>query len=126
MYSVEEFEKSINLKENADNFRSQLLSRLGAYSLDNPGKKFKYVEVFPNLSDRLQESFREEQKKVIQVISRNLVFFEAEMVGDENATPLSKDNRALIEGVIENLHKKYGHSKPGALTLTKALIKERY
>tara|TARA_Y100000782_G_scaffold97334_1_gene110005 strand:- start:181565 stop:183790 length:2226 start_codon:yes stop_codon:yes gene_type:complete len=126
MYSIEEFEKSINLKENADNFRSQLLSRLGAYSLDNPGRSLTYVEVFPNLSDRLQESFREEQKKVIQVISRNLVFFEAEMVGDENETPLSKDNREMIAKVIDNLHHKYGHSKQGALTLTKALIKERY
>ncbi len=126
MYSIEEFEKSIKLNEGAENFRYQLLSRLGAYSLDNPGKKLTYVDVFPNLSDRLQESFRDEQKKVIQIISRNIVFFEAEMVDDENQTPLSKDNRALIEKVVTNLHTKYGHSKQGALTLMKTLIKDRY
>lgn len=126
-YAITEFEKSINLNENAEAFRSQLLSRLGAYSLDNPGKKLVYQDVFPNLNDKLQESFRMEQKKVIQVLSRNIVFYEAEQTDKEaNNTPLSKDNRALIEKVITNLHEKYGHSRQGALTLVKALIKERY
>ena len=128
MYSIEEFEKSINLNESADNFRSQLLSRLGAYSLDNPGKDLVYQEVFPNLSDKLQESFRAEQKKVIQVISRNIVFYEAELIEKDSMknSPLSQENRDLIETVIVNLHEKHGHSKRGAVTVLKALIKERY
>ncbi len=126
MYVVEEFEKSINLKEDAVKFRSQLISRLGAYSLDNPGKKLEYVEVFPNLSEKLQESFRDEQKKTIQIISRNIVFYEAELTNKDDATPLSKENRKLIDNVIEALHTKYGHSKEGALMVMKALIKERY
>lgn len=126
MYIIDEFEKSINLKEDAKNFRSQLISRLGAYSLDNPGQKFQYVRVFPNLSEKLQESFREEQKKVIKVIARNIVFYEAELVNNEDATPLSKENRILIDNVMQSLHTKYGHSKEGAIMITKALIKERY
>jgi len=128
MYTIEEFEKSINLKEDANKFRSALLSRLGAYSLDYPGKELIYTEVFPNLSEKLQESFREEQKKVIQVISRNLVFFEAELAEDDSsqATPLSKENRELIRRVVDKLSDKYGHSKEGAITIMKALIKDRY
>lgn len=127
MYSIEEFEKSINLKEDASKFRSQLLSRLGAYSLDNPGANLEYVKVFPNLSEKLQESFREEQKKVIQVISRNVVFYEAEMLDKENkGSPLSRENRELIDNVLNALHKNYGHSKEGAITIMKTLIKERY
>ena len=127
MYSIEEFEKSINLKEEATKFRSQLLSRLGAYSLDNPGTGLEYTRVFPNLAEKLQESFREEQKKVIQVISRNLVFYEAELFDKEDkGTPLSKENRELIDNVLNALHTEYGHSKEGAITIMKALIKERY
>ncbi len=126
MYIIDEFEKSINLKEDAKKFRSQLISRLGAYSLDNPGKKFEYIHVFPNLSEKLQESFRDEQKKVIQIISRNIVFYEAELVNKDDATPLSKENRILIDNVIQSLHTKYGHSKEGAVMVIKELIKERY
>ncbi len=127
MYIIEEFEKSINLKEDASKFRSQLLSRLGAYSLDNPGTKLEYVKVFPNLAEKLQESFRDEQKKVIQIISRNIVFYEAEITDSESkGTPLSKENRELIDNVVNELHTKYGHSKEGALTVMKALIKDRY
>jgi serine protein kinase len=128
MYSIEEFEKSINLNEAPENFRSQLLSRLGAYSLDNPGKKLVYQDVFPNLSDKLQESFRAEQKKVIQVISRNVVFYEAELIEKDSMSnsPLSKENRDQIEVVLDNLQKNHGHSKLGAITVLKALIKERY
>lgn len=128
IYSIEEFEKNINLKEEAVKFRSQLLSRLGAYSLDNPGMKLEYVKVFPNLSEKLQESFREEQKKTIQIISRNIVYYEAELTekDETKGTPLSKDNRVLIDNVLNALHTKYGHSKEGAITVIKALIKERY
>jgi predicted Ser/Thr protein kinase len=128
IYAIEEFEKSINLNEEAENFRSQLLSRLGAYSLDNPGKGLTYQKVFPNLSDKLQESFRGEQKKVIQVVSRNIVFFEAELAEKDSManSPLSQENRDLIETILTNLHKNYGHSKMGAITVLKALIKERY
>jgi predicted Ser/Thr protein kinase len=128
VYIIEEFEKSINLKEDATKFRSALISRLGAYSLDNPGKGLVYTDVFPNLSEKLQESFREEQKKVIQIISRNLVFYEAELVDeDENgATPLSNDNRVLIDKIVDALQNKYGHTKEGAITVMKALIKDRY
>ncbi len=128
IYSIEEFEKNINLKEDATKFRSQILSRLGAYSLDNPGLKLEYVKVFPNLSDKLQESFREEQKKTIQIISRNIVFYEAELTEKDSkkGTPLSKDNRELIDNILNALHTKYGHSKEGAIAVIKALIKERY
>ena len=126
-YFIKEFESNINLKEKPDGFRSHLLSKLGAYSLDNPGRDIIYTEVFPELTEKLQESFRNEQKKVIQVISRNLVFFESEIKQEEtNNTPLSKENRELIEGVLNNLQEKYSYSLNGAVTVLKQNIKERY
>jgi serine protein kinase len=126
-YRIEEFEKSINLKEKADDFRSSLLSKIGAYSLDNPGAAISYVDVLPELSSRLQESFRIEQKKVIEVIARNLVFYESELSDDDAInTPMSRENRQQIESVVENLCQKYQYSRNGAISLIKALIKERY
>lgn len=128
-YFIKEFETAINLREDAANFRSLILSKLGAYSLDNPGKVLVYTEVFPDLVDRLQESFRAEQKKVILNISRNIVFFEAEYaqkVKPSQASPLSPENRTLILGVLKNLHERFGYNEEASLSLLKFIIKERY
>ncbi len=127
-YFIKEFESSINLKEEAKAYRSILLSKLGAYSLDNPGKAIVYTQVFPDLVDRLQESFRIEQKKVIVNISKNIVFYEAESIKNDNnlATPLSEENRKQIKMVIKNLEEKFGYNFDSAMNLVKFLIKERY
>ena len=128
IYRVEEFEKSINLKEKAEDFRSNLLSKIGAYSLDHPGEDISYVDVLPELSNLLRESFRSEQKKVIQIISRNLVFFESEISNKKDSinTPMSRENREQIEQVVSKLCTKFHYSKNGAISLIKVLIKERY
>lgn len=126
-YFIKEFENNISLKEDAEKFRSHLLSKVGAYSLDNPGKPISYVTVFKDLVQRLKESFRLEQKKVIETIAKNVVYYEAELNDEEQKrTPLSKEVRAQIEKIFANLQKKYGYSHNGALTLLKLVIKERY
>lgn len=128
-YFIKEFESSIGLKEEAVNFRSHLLTKLGAYSLDNPGKAIVYTNVFPDLVDRLQESFRVEQKKVILSLSKNIVYYEAELsktIDPHKGTPLTEDNRKLIESVLHNLQTKFGYSKLGAISSLKFIIKERY
>ncbi|PIP90529.1 MAG: hypothetical protein COW01_10515 [Bdellovibrionales bacterium CG12_big_fil_rev_8_21_14_0_65_38_15] len=129
-YFIKEFEQSISLKEDVSKFRSHLISKLGAHYLDNPGKPINYSEVFPDLVRRLQESFRSEQKKVIETISRNLVFFEAELSGkkqgDEVSTPLSEENRKQIHQVVNNLVSNFKYTTSGAIRLLQFLIKERY
>lgn len=127
-YFIKEFESNINLKEDAVSFRSHLISKLGAWYLDHPKKAIVYNEVFPDVVTRLQESFRNEQKKVINNLSNNLVYFMAEMEDETKQTHinLSKDERKQIETVIENLKTKYGYSQKGALELIEFIIKERY
>lgn len=127
-YFIKEFETNINLKEDVDKFRSHLISKLGAYSLDNPGKEITYSGVFESLAEKLKESFRTEQKKVIQVLSRNINFYESELHDEEKkkSSPLSTENRDQIDKVIENLQEKFGYSQQGAMSVLKVIIKERY
>lgn len=127
-YFIKEFESSISLKEDPKSFRSHLMAKLGAYSLDNPGKKISYCKVFPDLVDKLREAFREEQRKHILNISKNLVYFEPER-GREAEAPavlLSQDDQKLIMAVVENLMTKFHYSKNTAISLLKTLLKERY
>lgn len=128
-YFIKEFESAIGLKEDPKTYRSLLISKLGASFLDNPGRPIVYTDVFPDLVDRLQESFRIEQKKVIVAISKNLMFFEAEFSKDidtTHGTPLSDENRKQIRGVLKSLEIRYGYKEGAAMSLLKFLIKEKY
>ncbi len=127
-YFIKEFEANINLKEEPVAFRSHLISKLGAWYLDNPKQQIVYKTVFPDVVSRLQESFRNEQKKVIRNISQNLVYFQAEMNDSKNKMPqnLAKEDRGQIQAVLENLTTKFGYSQKGAFELIQFMIKERY
>jgi predicted Ser/Thr protein kinase len=134
-FFVKEFEANINLKEDATKYRSHLISALGAYSLDNPGTDIVYRDVFPDVIKKLQESFRNDQKKMIKTISKNLVYFETELTKTDAedttqegpvATPMSEENRKQLETITSNLQQKFGYSQNGALAILKAVIKERY
>lgn len=128
-FFIKEFEQAIALKEDPKTYRSLLISKLGAYYLDNPKKTIVYTTVFPDLVDRLQESFRIEQKKVIMNISKNIMFFEAEFsktMDPTQSSPLSDENRKIIKMVLKNLETRFGYTEGAAMQLVKFLIKERY
>ena len=126
MYFIKEFESNIHLKENPENYRSHIISKLGAYSLDNPGKKIVYTEVLEGVYKQLKESFRNEQKKIIAKIANNLVFYVNELEDEKQSSALSTENRNAIEEVLKHLHDKYGYSQKGAINCLKYLLQKRY
>lgn len=128
MYFIKEFENNLKLQESAESFRSYTISTLGAFALDHPNGKIVYTEVFPDIVKTLKESFREEQKKVISQMAKNLVFYidEIENKKKEKNTALTKEAREQITNVLSNLEKRFHYSPRGALTLVKYLIKNRY
>ncbi len=119
-YFIKEFEQSIGLQENPESFRSYVISRLAAYSLDNPGKSIDYLEVFPDLVKQLKESFREEQKTAIQKIAQDLVFYIEDQPG------LGAEDRASIDKILQTLEQNYQYKRKGAISLLKYLIESRY
>lgn len=125
-YFMKEFEANISLKEDPNKFRSHLISKLGAWYLDHPDQEINFVVVFPELITKLKESFRNEQKKVIVDMSKNIVFYESEKFKESSSGALTQESREVIEATIQNLVKNYEYSEVGALTMTKYLIKERY
>jgi serine protein kinase len=126
-FFIKEFEQNINLLDNPNKFRSYLISKLGAYALDNPRVPIFYCKVFPDIVHKLQESFRNEQKKNIENLAKVLIFYNP----DDNQTmeinsSISEKDRAQISLIFQNLVEKFGHSSKGAAITLKYLIKERY
>ncbi|MCB9094361.1 MAG: hypothetical protein H6621_04750 [Halobacteriovoraceae bacterium] len=120
-FFIKEFENNIQLKDKPDEYRSHIISRLGAYSIDNPGKKLVMTEVFPDIVKSLKESFREEQKKVINSIGKSLVYYLS-----DDKQPLNQETKRQIDEILDNLMKKYQYTKEGAISVLKYLIKKKY
>lgn len=127
-YFIVEFEKSISLKEDAVKFRSFLISKLGAYYLDHPGQNISYQNVFPDLVEKLQESFRIEQEKMIKIVSANIVFYEKEIVENEDSTKkqMNAKHRDMIDKILDNLMSNCDYNKLTAFSLLKYIISEKY
>ncbi len=124
-YFINEFESNVHMNEAPEKFRSSLIARLGAYALDNRGKTIVYSDVFNDLAHLLQESFRKEQKKIIDKIANNLMLYLSEKNGDSSHS-LPQDVRELITTIINSLEKKYHYSENGAISSLQYLLKMRY
>jgi serine protein kinase len=130
MYFIKEFETNIHIKESPEDFRSHILSKLGAYALDHPGEKIIYTNVLESVMKMLKETFRNEQKKIINKVAQNLVFYVRELEdakeGKKANSGLSSEGRDQIELILEQLNNKFGYSERGSINCLKYLIKKRY
>lgn len=124
-YFIKEFESNVHMNEDPEKFRSSLIARLGAYALDHKGKPIVYSEVYEDLVNLLQESFRKEQKKIIDKIGTNLVLYMAEK-NEGIGHGLPQESRELISKIIQTLREKHHYSENGALSSLQYLLKMRY
>lgn len=117
---MEEFETRMGIsKREAETYRTDLLNKVGAYSLDNPNKRIVYSEVFKeSIYKKLKENFIESQKDQIKELVRSLEYYSL----DSKANSLEKNKTEFVENVLNNLNKKYGYSKEVSLYL----IRENY
>jgi predicted Ser/Thr protein kinase len=126
MYFIQEVETHLQVKERAQDFRSHMISRVGAFALDNPGKKIIYVDIFPESVKLLQESYRTEQKKIIDKMTKQFV-----LLLDSNSTSnpdsvLNEEIKETFHKIINNLKNKYHYSSLGAMEMLRYLINKRY
>lgn len=121
MFFIKEFETNIHLKESPDTFRSHVLSKLGAWALDHKGETLVYTEVLSDLYKTLKESFRNEQRKIIAEIGKNLVFFVSDTKSEHE-----KEGYKQVSKIVTELCNKFNYSKAGAINVLKFLINKRY
>lgn len=124
-FFIKEFESNINMNEVPEKFRSNLIARLGAYALDNKGRPIIYSEVFEDIVHLLQESFRKEQKKIIDKVGKNLVLYLEEIKENVNQN-IPKDIKDSISRIIRTLKEKHNYSETGAISSLQHLLKVRY
>ena len=106
---MSEIEAKLSIKDSAKEFRSSLLSRIGAYATENPDNELDYSKVFPEIYNDLKQNFWSSRKSEIQSALMNLLkFFSA----DEGQ--LTEKERNSVRETLTNLQERYGYNENSA------------
>ena len=105
----------------ADAFRSGLIAKIGAWSLDHKGERPVMAEVFPELVTRLRESFYARSHAEVAKGINDLLAFLTDQRGRMSAESVARCERAE-----EMLIARYGYSRDSARDLVGALRSTRY
>jgi predicted Ser/Thr protein kinase len=66
-------EKLLKLSESVELFRSQIITRIAAWSLDHPQASIDYEALFPEIYDALRDNFYRETNRLLTLIEQDIV-----------------------------------------------------
>lgn len=118
---IDEFEKIVQApKEGAerDSFRQNMITQVGAWSLDHPGQTVIYARVFPEYWHKLESHYYESQKETLTKMHNALLLYGKDDARDEGKT--------LALQTIENMKKRLGYTDESAKEVIMFLMKSRY
>ncbi|OUU24853.1 MAG: hypothetical protein CBC13_02905 [Planctomycetia bacterium TMED53] len=103
---MNDIEKKLSIKDNAKEFRSSLLSRIGAYVTENPSNAIDYSQVFPEVYNDLKQNFWESRKGEIQLALLNILRYFT-----EEESSLSEQEVASVKETLNALALRYGYDE---------------
>ncbi len=122
---ISEFEKIVDAPTDPapkEAFRQNLLSQVGAWSLDHPNEAVVYAKVFPEYWDKLEKHYYESQKSLLTKMHNALMLHGT---ADEGSNAHEEGAR-LARQTVENMCKKMGYPEEAAREVIAYLMKARY
>jgi len=112
-------EVGVDTKRHA--FREQIIAKIGAWSVDNPGAKLDVEDIFANEIGRLRDAFFANKRRLVARIARDLL-----VLLDDGESALAADAKRDARQTLEQLKSRYGYCEHCARDAVSALIKDRY
>lgn len=100
MSNVEEL---AGVSEKADEWRKNLIVRIAAWSIDNPGKPVAYRQIFGDIFKALRASYHKEREAAILQVQNQILRY-----GTEDWATVSPDEQVKVLEALERL-KGYGY-----------------
>lgn len=118
---MREVEKTIQVRAPTDEFRHDLISRIGAWSLDHPNEKPDFSRIFVDHFKRLREDYFERRKKIIRRgVEDVLTLLTASGAG------LGDEGRRQAQRTVDNLIQRFGYREDSARDAISLLFRRRY
>ncbi len=122
---MSEVEKTLSVGPKRDDFRHEVISRIGAWSIEHPGQKVDLPLVFPRQLQLLRESYFEQRKKILKKTNEELVVYLTDGA-EKTRLRMDKESFERVEITIGNLRTKYGYCDRCARDATSYLLRKRY
>jgi predicted Ser/Thr protein kinase len=100
-------------------FRGEVISKIGAWSLDNRGQRPDYERIFPRPIADLRESFFSERKRQVTRINQDLLVYLVD--GPDQMLP---DAVTAVRTTLDNLKQRFGYCDKCAKDAVLALLKK--
>lgn len=118
---MEEMEATFKIGKSPGEFRSDLISSVGAWYLDHPGQPPDYERLFPKLFHLLREEYYTKQRAVVQKAKEELLRW----IAGEGSS-LAEKERQRSEQTLTTLRERYGYCNECAKEAILFLLRERY
>jgi predicted Ser/Thr protein kinase len=123
---IAEFEKIVEAPgEGAerDSFRQNIISQIGAWSLDHPNEPVVYAKVFPEFWHKLEKHYYESQKALLTQMHNALLVYGSDAPGAKDP---NDEGVKLARQTVENMKKKLGYCDHCAKEVITFLMRTRY
>ena len=109
-------------KSSSKEFRQNMMTRIGAWSVDNPGERPDYTEIFSEHFSQLKEHHHHQQKERVGKLLRNALSY----LDDPKTTALDDAERGSIADMLGRLDADHGYKEPCAREVLTQLVRHRY
>jgi serine protein kinase len=114
-------ERILQASGRRDEFRREVISKIGAWSIDHPRQKPDYDAIFPRQIAELRTSFFEERKKQVRKINEELL-----VLLTDGPAHMQADSAAASSATLATLRSRFGYCDNCAKDAVLALIRKRY
>lgn len=118
---MSEVERVLEMNNRRDEFRREVIAKIGAWSIDHLRQKPDLEKIFPRQIADLREAFFVERKKQVRRINEDLLVFLTD--GPDRMVP---EQATAARTTLTNLRSRYGYCDSCAKDAILALIRKRY
>jgi serine protein kinase len=116
-----EIERILQMAGRRDEFRREVISRIGAWSIDHPRQKPDYEQIFPRPIAELRTSFFEERKKQVRKINEDLL-----VLLTDGPSRMQPDAATASGNTLATMKSRFGYCDDCAKDAILALVRKRY
>ncbi len=114
-------ERILEASNRREEFRREVISRIGAWSIDHPRQKPDYEAIFPRAIAALRESFFEDRKKQVRKINDDLL-----VLLTDGPAKMQPEAAAASQTTLAMMKSRFGYCDNCAKDAVLALIRKRY
>jgi serine protein kinase len=116
-----DIERILQVSGRRGEFRREVITRIGAWSIDHPRQKPDYEQIFPRPIAELREAFFEDRKKQVRKINEDLL-----VLLTDGPTHMQPDAAAAAQTTLDTMKSRFGYCDNCAKDAVLALIRKRY